>query len=244
MRHNILTKFKAENVIGTEAWKRKQARKAIGPVCPPITDGLLGEIPDGLLALFLDVPDGRVARWRKEKGLRPCRHTRKRRRSTRPCSAKPTVPTVPFDVRVEMNHPGMIARLGHDRDSDIAAEFGVPLSTVWETREKLSISAYKPTLPDGCLEMLGQDSDAALAHKYGVPIYRVTAARNDRGISHARVQAMNWTDDTGTELVGVTTERRGSVVVTVNETRPRSYGIRPWHQQLCGFRRAPKPGCA
>ena len=76
-----------------------------------------------------------------------------------------------------------------------------------------------------------------------------------------RPLGIRWKNDTGTEVVAVSTKRlrRAFVwcahrkryiwaepgpVVCTHEHVIRYYGVRPWRQTLCGFRRPAKPGCA
>jgi hypothetical protein len=225
MRHNILTKVKPENIIGTEAWKRKQANRSgrRRPKCPAIVDGLLGEIPDGLLALFLDVPVGRVTYWRLDiLGRRkPARVAGPARRRGRPRS------TVPYSIRVEADHPGLAARLGREHDSVIAAAFGLACSSVGAIRRRLSISAYRQVravLPSECLERLGQDPDAALAREYDVPAYRVSAARKDRGIA-AGWRSSGW-QQKADGLFGTMSDRALGRIVGVTDTTIHRHRVR------------------
>ena len=85
--------------------------------------------------------------------------------------------------------PEMLARIGHEKDSIIAADMGCTPQAVGIKRRALGIATqFKNDIlwTTEMLDMLGKEYDSVVANKLGISIYAVWKHRLSKGIPAAR----------------------------------------------------------
>ena len=133
----------------------------------------LGKIPDRILGAEYGVTGAAVHLIRRKFNIPPCAVGRHR----------------PKPRDIETIHPGLLNRLGKERDSALAAEYGISRERVRQYRKCHNIDAIPRahTIPKRAVRLLGVVPDAELSRTFNVPAPTFFNMRRKMGISRASV---------------------------------------------------------
>lgn len=133
----------------------------------------LGKVTDRVIASEYGITGAAVHLIRRKYNIPPCA----------------TVKHGPKLRDIETSYPGMFDRLGKDRDSALAAEYGISRERVRQYRLRYNINAVPRAyaFPNRAVRLLGVATDAELARKYNVPVPTIFNMRRKMGIPRASV---------------------------------------------------------